>query len=331
MKKWILVLSMSFAFNAYGEIVTGEKCGDNCTWTFNTETGKLTISGTGDMYNFPQWEGDTLVYRSYWHSDTPWVDFSSSIYEVEVESGITSIGQYSFWDTAVTKVSLPESLTTLGLGAFQYSDLPEVSLPSNLTTMNHAALHATSITDLVIPESVTSVSTYAFGSNALENITIEGNIELNKSMFYGEEDITERIPNLMRIYCLSSNESCNALKTDTDIGSKITSYTKETGVYKLEDGTMFASPNDMMSGTNACTDLDSCKATVLQNKGYCTGEACAAMVAAENTNHPIEYNNKSYASIDDLLKGKHMPKRIYTLDEANTVAGAVNRISIRYR
>ena len=88
----------------------------------------------------------------------------------------------------------------------------------------------------------------------------------------------------------------------------------------------------MMNGTNACSNLDSCKATVLKNKGYCSSdESCMAMVDLENANAPIEYKNKSYASIDDLLKGKYMPKRIYTLEEANAVAGEKNRVSIKYR
>jgi len=56
-----------------------------------------------------------------------------------------------------------------------------------------------------------------------------------------------------------------------------------------------------------------------------------AMVDLENANAPIEYKNKSYASIDDLLKGKYLPKRIYTIDEANQVAGKTNIFSIRYR
>ena len=109
-------------------------------------------------------------------------------------------------------------------------------------------------------------------------------------------------------------------------------YEKQGGVYILEDGTMFASPNDMIGGRNVCENLDTCKAKVLKNKGYCSSdESCMAMVDLENANHPIEYKNKSYASVDDLLKGKYMPKRIYTLEEANAVAGDKNRVSIKYR
>ena len=341
MKKCVLILCVMLSFNAKADdeitIVAQTdpndattKCGDNCTWTLYSD-GRLEISGKGDMYNFDQWQQDTFVYKTDWRTDSPWVDFSSSINEINIADGITSIGRYSFWDTAVTTASLPNSIKKVGHGAFQYSDLQQVNLPVSLEEISHAAFHESYVSDLVIPETVTSIGTHAFGSPSLKNLTIEGNVNINESMFHCDGGYAVS-PLLNNIYCLSSNESCNALKTDVNIGSKITSYTKESGVYRLEDGTMFASPNDMMNGTNACSNLDSCKATVLKNKGYCTSdESCMAMVDLENANAPIEYKNKSYASIDDLLKGKYMPKRIYTIDEANAVAGKVNSVKIRYR
>ena len=32
------------------------KCGANLTWSLDTDTGVLTISGTGDMYNWRNYE-----------------------------------------------------------------------------------------------------------------------------------------------------------------------------------------------------------------------------------------------------------------------------------
>ena len=37
-------------FSAYADVQTG-KLGDNVTYSLDTETGLLTISGTGDMYD----------------------------------------------------------------------------------------------------------------------------------------------------------------------------------------------------------------------------------------------------------------------------------------
>ena len=50
-----------------------------------------------------------------------------------------------------------------------------------------------------------------------------------------------------------------------------------------------------------------------------------------NENGDIIYKNKQYSSLADLAKGKYIPKRIYTIDEASAVAGKKNTFSIRYR
>ena len=50
-----------------------------------------------------------------------------------------------------------------------------------------------------------------------------------------------------------------------------------------------------------------------------------------NGNGEIVFGKKTYASLEDLAKGKHIPKRIYTIEEANFVAGKKNRVSIKYR
>ena len=202
-------------------------------------------------------------------------------------------------------------------------------MPSTLETISNAVFYSTNIDNLIVPEGVAEI-----GPNALSTINtliLEGDTQFGDNAFWvsSESSVGMHIPTA--VYCQSTNTSCNSLKNNEEIGDKIITYNKESGVYVL-DGQMYASPIDMANTQNACVDMDICKAKVLKNKGYCSSnEACAAMVEAENANHPIEYKNKSYASIDDLLKGKHMPKRIYTIDEANAVTGNKNRVSIKYR
>lgn len=61
MKQWkqfvsiLLVFAMLISFlpvTARAEGTVGGTCGDNLTWTFDEASGMLTISGTGDMYDY---------------------------------------------------------------------------------------------------------------------------------------------------------------------------------------------------------------------------------------------------------------------------------------
>ena len=43
------------------------------------------------------------------------------------------------------------------------------------------------------------------------------------------------------------------------------------------------------------------------------------------------YNGKFYKNPSDIASGNYDKKRIYTIDEANAVAGDVNTVRIKYR
>ena len=354
MKKIVFIFSLMLCINAKADDVTivaqsdsndaSTKCGDNCTWTLYSN-GKLEIKGTGDMYDFG-YDGEYLHRLT----TAPWRDILPDVTSVTIDEGISYVGARSFTGGSFTHLDLPTSTTNIGDFAFADSSLETVNTLQNVTTIAYAAFfnsnltHAdlsddlmrlesdvfgyTDLTELHIPDKVNYIGPWAFLGTGIQNFIIpDGVTTIEHAAFHS-------IPNDAKIYCQNTPAHvCNELINENTLGEdKIQLFTHDSGVYKLEDGTMFASPNDMMKGENACSNLDSCKATVLKNKGYCSSdESCMAMVDLENANAPIEYKNKSYASIDDLLKGKYMPKRIYTLEEANAVAGDKNRVSIKYR
>ena len=52
MKKIFTLLCVAFcATSLYANVVTGT-CGDNLQWAYDTDTKALTITGSGDMWNY---------------------------------------------------------------------------------------------------------------------------------------------------------------------------------------------------------------------------------------------------------------------------------------
>jgi hypothetical protein len=79
--------------------------GENLTWTLTN--GVLTISGSGPMVD----------YRQY--SWAPWYTYKKSITKVIIGEGVTSIGEYAFYEHAsITSITIPQSLTRSGYYAF---------------------------------------------------------------------------------------------------------------------------------------------------------------------------------------------------------------------
>ncbi len=82
----------------------GGSCGENLTW--NLTNGVLTISGTGAMTN----------YTSYASSTASWYSQKSSINSVVINDGVTSIGEFAFFDcTGLTSIinyaTIPQVIT----------------------------------------------------------------------------------------------------------------------------------------------------------------------------------------------------------------------------
>lgn len=85
------------------------KCGYNATWDLDGD-GVLTISGTGDMYDFV-----TVAI----HHEKPWGLFSDEIYSIVIGEGITDIGRGAFSGcTNLKNVYLPASLESINEYAF---------------------------------------------------------------------------------------------------------------------------------------------------------------------------------------------------------------------
>ncbi|MBE6665416.1 MAG: leucine-rich repeat domain-containing protein [Ruminococcaceae bacterium] len=210
MRRLILILTMTaLMISLFVPFVSAAEisgtCGNNLTWTLS-ETGILTVSGTGDM----------PVYSELYPA--PWYVHREQIRSIVVEEGVTSIGNRAFrgLENAVS-VTLPSTLKTIGNyafvqcsklkmvsiregletireGAFENCEaLIEVRLPNTLKTLGRKAFyHCSSLKTVDIPASVTSFGDLVF--SYCENL-ITANIkasveELPIWTFYGCELLT---------------------------------------------------------------------------------------------------------------------------------------------
>lgn len=148
--------------------------GDNGgTWSFNSSTGTLTVSGTGEIPVFG--------------FDCPWLHLKDSVKRVVVSEGITEIGENVFGFTDgygqypnLASVSLPDSLKRIDDYAFAGSSLASIYLPSKLTYIGAGAFYATNLTSVNIPATVSSIGKsergidhFSFDTNTLSSITVE--------------------------------------------------------------------------------------------------------------------------------------------------------------
>ncbi len=149
-------------------------CGDHLEWKLDAD-GTLTISGTGKMYDYLNYErrGSHLFYVA----DTPWSD---QVRKVVVEEGVTSIGSGAFYSfQSLQSVSLPESLTEIRPYAFKDCTLlTKIALPENLETIGEFAFSQSRLTALVLPAKLKRIENQAFESSMnLTEITIPAGTE----------------------------------------------------------------------------------------------------------------------------------------------------------
>ena len=129
-------------------------CGDSISWTLDSE-GLLTISGAGDMYDYPN-------FRNTSHEVVPWDRMS--VLRVSIGDGITGIGKYAFSDHySLTEVRIPDSVVSVGEGAFQYcSALNSVTLPEKLSVIPDKLFSLSGLRYVSVPAGVTQIGNSAF-------------------------------------------------------------------------------------------------------------------------------------------------------------------------
>lgn len=124
------------------------------TMTAVLESGRLTVSGTGDMPNFKEPDG------------APWR--GEYVGDVEISNGITSIGDLAFegcYRNGGLSATIPATVTRIGYAAFRYCDMESVRLPSGLSSVGEGAFYGCNeLKAIEIPEGVARISDRMLGN-----------------------------------------------------------------------------------------------------------------------------------------------------------------------
>lgn len=230
-----------------GAVYTGT-LGENVSWSLDTGTGALTVTGSGSEDRRSYYpEGSPLWnYRSYIKSvaiaDTVtyvggYVFYGcANLTTVDFGGGITEIGHNAFDGCkALTEIVLPDSVTTIGYSAFENcSSLTSVTMGSSITTIGGSAFeYCTSLREIVIPDSVTSIdsSTFCY-CTYLTSVTMgSGVTSIGDSAFEDCASLTEIvIPDSVISIGSSAFRNCTYL-TSVTMGSGVTKIGSEAFAY----------------------------------------------------------------------------------------------------
>ncbi len=214
-------------------------CGENLTWTLDTSTGELIISGEGEMTD----------YSSY--SSVPWYSYRSSIEKVTIGNGVTSIGNYAFYYcTNLTSITIPYSVTSIGDDAFSYcTSLTSITIGNGVTSIGSYVFEGcTSLTSITIPESVTSIGNGAFYiCSSLTSITIPDSVTSIGANAFGDcTGLTSfTIPDSVTSISYCAFSYCTSL-TSITIPESVTSI-DDGAFYECTSLTSIAIPDSVTS------------------------------------------------------------------------------------
>ncbi len=209
-------------FSAFASVQTG-KCGDNLKYSLDTETGVLTISGTGNMRDYTVKQYNSYIFRNtFLDSNDQYVK------KLIIDFGVTSIGEYSFYNcTRLESVTIPDSVTSIGGCAFSgCTSLTSVIIPNSVTSIGYYAFSGcTNLTSITIPDSVTSIGSYAFEDcTSLTSVTIGNSVtSIGESAFKNCTSLTSvTIPDSVTSIGESAFKNCTSL-TSVTIPDSVTS------------------------------------------------------------------------------------------------------------
>jgi len=164
--------------NVVGGYCGGEGDGTNLSWSFDSETGIMTISGKGAMAE-----------------PVPWADMSLEVKGLVLEEGLTTISSNAFsqfWESirsAKPQLTLPSTLQSIGDNAFSALDFTgPLTFPNTVQSIGDYAFYSCDFTgSLTLPNSLSSIGRRAFMSCGFTgSLTLPDSLQsIGESVFSG--------------------------------------------------------------------------------------------------------------------------------------------------
>lgn len=156
-------------------------------WTPNHEYAepgdyviRLTVDGTMGLYGNSKSNSYYSMLKYNSSTDTRNLAYSSIVTKVEIGSGVTAIGPYTFYGCcSLTSVVIPDSVTSIdGYAFYDCCNLTSVVIPEGVTRIGSYMFYGCrNLTSVVIPDGVTSIGSYAFsGCRNLTSLVIPATV-----------------------------------------------------------------------------------------------------------------------------------------------------------
>ena len=287
------------------------KCGDNAFYKYDVNKKTLTISGKGEMwddYNFASTFTDAK--------------------KVVIESGIESIGSYSFQDiNLLDEVVIPETVKTIKENAFAYI-LNTVVIPRSVTKIEKFAFSG--VEKFVFKGDINGYDTSALAINGINEIVLYGAApDLGKALYgvkpktitIAQENTKCRVSNGCLLsadgkqlyYCISSRDkivvpdSVEVICTAAFVRRKIDELTLGKNVTKINE---FAFENVRIGTLNINRKLNSVGVKAFYGtklKNITLSSKVKLGVSSLGNKVKIRYTNKfkqHQTTVDTALVGK---------------------------
>ncbi len=267
-RKLLLILTMVLLCFALSLVANAQtyngNCGvngDNLTWTFDTETGILEISGEGAMKDFD--------------GTSPWFKYRESIKYIEIHDGVTSLGNNAFEFTKCEYIEIPKSVKSIGSLSVFGTSLKSItvadendylvsingvlfskdkttlikypasklgsyySVPNSVKTISREAFCYSQLSNITIPESVNYISVHAFlACDRLSTVNLSTGLKtIDNGAFAACQSLTNiTIPSTVYYISNQTFSNCKNLK-EINVSGDNSTYSSIDGIVYSKDQT----------------------------------------------------------------------------------------------